>query len=172
MDRCSYNEMAKLVDIYTTRGLVADIGSKDVNGSYKNIFDKNLYRYVGFDLESGNNVDIVMLGEYNTGCPSHTFDVVISGNTIEHSRNPFKLFDEMVWILKPGGIIIVSIPQVWGIHRYPIDCWRVNPDGMAVLFEESGIEPISIYTKSQFTLRHGVLKQTYGVGLKTYKDKE
>jgi hypothetical protein len=39
---------------------VLDVGSYDVNGSYRHLFDKSKYHYTGLDMEEGPNVDIVL----------------------------------------------------------------------------------------------------------------
>ena len=37
---------------------VLDIGSYDVNGTYRKIFNDPIYQYTGMDMSSGPNVDI------------------------------------------------------------------------------------------------------------------
>ena len=38
---------------------ILDVGSYDVNGSYKTLFTSPTFEYTGLDMESGPNVDIV-----------------------------------------------------------------------------------------------------------------
>ena len=38
---------------------ILDVGSYDVNGSYKQFFKDTKFRYTGLDMEHGPNVDIV-----------------------------------------------------------------------------------------------------------------
>ena len=40
---------------------IFDLGSMDVNGSYREIFDNPKWHYKGLDLSEGKNVDIVLI---------------------------------------------------------------------------------------------------------------
>jgi 2-polyprenyl-3-methyl-5-hydroxy-6-metoxy-1,4-benzoquinol methylase len=61
--------------------------------------------------------------------------VVISGQCLEHVRNPFRLVAEMARMLKPAGWIFLTAPTSWELHRCPLDYWRILPDGMDALFQ-------------------------------------
>lgn len=123
--------------------LIADVGGLDVNGSYRNIFDRTDrpdWKYVGMDLRPGLNVDILLSSsEDYSNVESNKYDVVISGQTLEHVERPWKFIPELVRILKPGGTICVIAPNTWPFHQEPIDCWRIFPHGMAVLFKDAGL---------------------------------
>ena len=41
-----------------------------------------------------------------------SFDVVIAGEVLEHLINPYKVVREFYRILKPNGILIVSVPNI------------------------------------------------------------
>ena len=64
---------------------ILDIGSMDVNGSYKDIFSEKNWTYHGADMEKGKNVDILLDNPYFwDNLQSESYDVVISGQTFEH----------------------------------------------------------------------------------------
>ena len=137
MHDSSYALMKKLIEPLNG-GEVVDVGSLDVNGTYRELFGSE-WNYTGTDVQQGQNVDVQMPGEYSLPFPDGFADLVISGQTIEHCRNPFKIVAEMARILKPNGTIIIIAPSIWVQHRYPIDCWRFLPDGMRCLLEEAGL---------------------------------
>eukprot|EP01034_Spumella_vulgaris_P016818 gene16818-21448_t len=33
----------------------------------------------------------------------------------------------MLEVLKPGGLLMISVPLEHIEHRYPVDCWRFLP---------------------------------------------
>lgn len=43
--------------------------------------------------------------------PDASFDLVISSNVLEHVDNPQKVIDESVRVLKPGGHIVIVVPN-------------------------------------------------------------
>lgn len=112
---------------------VLDVGSCDICGSYRDIFRD--HRYIGLDLEPGKNVDMIG-GLYRYPAPDNSFDVVISGQTIEHVRDLHRWITELARVLAPCGLCCVIGPNTFPEHRHPVDCWRIFPDGMRFLLEE------------------------------------
>lgn len=152
MHETSYLEMTSNISRYfhvlAPGKRVVDIGSLDVNGSYRPLIDPP-FKYVGVDLTLGPNVDHVMSSEFSTGLPAGFASAVISGQCLEHCTNPFLLVSEMFWICEPGGPVLICAPWVWPIHRYPIDCWRFLPDGMKTLIEAAGGKFVKAYINDQ-----------------------
>jgi SAM-dependent methyltransferase len=140
-------------------GKVLDIGSYDVNGTYAGWFiDREIWNYRGCDIEAGPNVDIVLpsLYDWKDVLPDNEADVVISGQVLEHVPKPWRWFPELVRILKPGGLLYVAAPNTWEYHPYPVDCWRVWPDGLRALFDEFGIDPLNAYFRGNDTIGIGI----------------
>lgn len=134
---------------------IGDVGSKDVNGSYRSLFAFPKWIYVGMDIEPGPNVDIVLPNEYEWDFPSLQFDVIISGQVLEHVRKPWKWIHSLASILKPNGIIFISAPNTFQFHPYPFDCWRIWPEGVRALFEEANIKEEDIFAEDYLTVGVG-----------------
>ena len=127
---------------------IYDLGSQDVNGSYKNIFDAPAWTYIGLDMESGNNVDIVLEDPYSwKEIPSDHADIIISGQAFEHIKFFWVTMLEISRILKPGGICCIIAPSGGHEHRYPVDCWRFYPDGFQSLADFAGLEVREVFTQ-------------------------
>ncbi|MBC8109638.1 MAG: class I SAM-dependent methyltransferase [Verrucomicrobia bacterium] len=56
------------------------------------------------------------------------FGTVLVLNVLEHTFEPIKILDNCLSLLKPGGNLVIITPTIWGIHNYPIDCYRLLPD--------------------------------------------
>lgn len=126
---------------------VIDVGSYDVNGSYKQFFPLPDFEYTGLDMSPGPNVDIVPENTYNwREIETDAFDVVISGQAFEHIEFFWVTMSEMVRILKPGGLICIIAPNGFGEHRYPVDCWRFFTDGLVALARYTSLEVIHSHT--------------------------
>jgi SAM-dependent methyltransferase len=123
--------------------LVLDVGSMDVNGSYKPIFSHPGICYVGLDMAAGNNVDIVTHDPYRYPLEDGVADCVISGQALEHSEFFWEAFREMVRVLRPGGLLCLIVPSTGPIHRYPVDCYRFYPDSLAALAKWAGASLVS-----------------------------
>ncbi len=126
---------------------VLDVGSYDVNGSYRHLFDPKKYLYTGLDMELGPNVDIVLPNPYDwSEIQSDTFDIVISGQAFEHIEFFWKTMEEMTRVTKKNGLLCIIAPHGFGEHRYPVDCYRFFSDGMLALARYVGIEPLHAHT--------------------------
>ena len=147
MDGLCYALMASFVRRHLRRKRelsVCDVGSLDVNGSFKPLFGR--HKYLGLDIIEGPNVDMVSKDLYRYPFGDETFDVIISGSTIEHVKDMFKWIMELKRIMKKDGLICIIGPSVFQMnHPHPVDCWRIYPDGMRFLLEEiAGFEVLKI----------------------------
>ena len=125
---------------------IADVGSADINGSYKQIFDLLDCEYTGIDLEEGPGVSVVLTSPYEFPLPNDEYDIVFSGQTFEHAGHFWKTFSEMCRITKPDGLLIVITPSRGPVHRYPVDCYRFMPDAMAALAEHGEVVLVDSWT--------------------------
>ena len=152
MHTSSMKRMKWFINFYlqTTEKLeVLDVGSYDVNGCYKELFNPNRFNYVGLDMEKGPNVNLVPLSTYKwKEIKSDSFNVVVSGQALEHIEFFWVTVSEMVRVTKEGGLICMIAPNGFGEHRYPVDCWRFFTDGMIALARYYKLEIIHAHTNS------------------------
>ena len=119
---------------------ILDVGSLDVNGSYRGLFENSSWRYSGADLNPGKNVDIVLQDSYQwSEIKSASMDVVISGQAIEHIEYFWLTILEVERILRKDGLYCLIAPSGGYEHRYPVDCWRFYPDGFTALARFAGL---------------------------------
>jgi SAM-dependent methyltransferase len=141
--------MAGLVEKYLNGDLsqtIIDIGSYDVNGSYRPLFNSSNWKYIGVDLCAGPNVDVVLTSPYRFPFTSCFADIVISGQAFEHIEFFWLTWLEMVRVLKPEGLIFLIAPSRGPEHRYPVDCWRFYPDGFSALARYVSLELLEVHT--------------------------
>jgi len=86
--------------------------------------------------------------EYHFPIPSDQYDIVLSGQVIEHVRKIWVWLREVARVTKPGGLVITIGPVSWPYHEAPIDCWRIYPEGMKALCEEAGLDVLDCRTES------------------------
>jgi SAM-dependent methyltransferase len=126
---------------------VLDVGSYNVNGCYRDLFNSDRFDYTGLDMEDGPNVDLVPASVYEwKEVGSDTYDVVISGQALEHIEFFWITVSEMVRALKRGGLLCIIAPNGFGEHRYPVDCWRFFSDGMVALARYTNLEILHAHT--------------------------
>jgi hypothetical protein len=109
---------------------VLDVGSYDVDGSYRESVTGRGAVYTGLDVRPGPNVDVWAPGRWPE---MRSFDMAISGQTLEHDPKPWETVHRMAAQVRKGGWVLLIAPREQREHRYPIDCWRFLPDGMRAL---------------------------------------
>lgn len=115
---------------------VLDCGSLDVNGSIKEFFTD--CEYVGIDIVDGKNVDHVSKTHEYKDKP---FDVVVSGEMLEHDEHWKKSLRNMYDLLKDGGLMAISAagkgrPEHGTRRTGRGDIWGTNPDYYRNILEE------------------------------------
>jgi SAM-dependent methyltransferase len=140
---------------------VLDIGSYDVNGSYKPIFNRPGWTYVGVDQTEGPNVDVISKDPHKLPFNDNHFGLVVSGQAFEHMEYFWIAILEIARVLKPNGKAIIIAPSKGPEHRYPIDCWRFYPDGFQTLGKWSGLAVLT--TKSDLADVNSGWGDTVGV---------
>lgn len=127
---------------------VLDIGSCDVaGGTYRQFFDPAIFEYVGLDMAPGPNVDIVPSRPYCwREIASNSFDIVISGQAFEHAEFFWLTAAEMARVLRPGGLLCLIAPRGFARHRFPVDCYRFDADGMVAIARWCGLRPLHAST--------------------------
>lgn len=132
------------ISIFSKTNLnVLDVGGRDLNQdrSYYSLFQHITKSYHIADIAPGEMVTHLMTDMYTIPAESNYYDLIVSGQTIEHVKNPFKLVLEMKRVLKKDSFIILIAPSAGPRHDI-IDCWRIMDDGFKAIAEDVGLEII------------------------------
>ncbi|MBU5687975.1 MAG: methyltransferase domain-containing protein [Candidatus Aenigmarchaeota archaeon] len=101
-----------LIIKYTKKGIVLDLGSQE--GDLHIFLKANIKnsKIIGVDFIKNENVDIIH--DLNKKFPfkNNYADTIIAGEIIEHLINPFEFLKECNRVLKKGGILILTTPNM------------------------------------------------------------
>jgi SAM-dependent methyltransferase len=109
---------------------------------YRDLF-KHVERYIGLDIPPNGQVDIYgdsMMLPFR----DEIFDTVLCNQVLEHVPEPAKLMAEAARTLRPGGVLILTTPQTWGLHLEPHDFYRYTKYGLRYLAEKSGLQVVEV----------------------------
>lgn len=115
---------------------ILDVGSFDKTGTYNYgmVLNEKKWNYTGLDLKKGNNVDIIIENAYDwKEIGENTFDVVVTGQALEHIEFFWLTMEQINKVLKPGGLCCIIVPSTGPVHKNPYDCYRFNEDGVRSL---------------------------------------
>lgn len=89
---------------------------------------------------TGNIMDMSMIED-------ESYDSAVCLEVLEHVPDPFRAVHEIHRILKPQGIIVVSVPHLNRLHEIPYDYYRFTSYGLRFLFESNGFEVVDLQKK-------------------------
>lgn len=124
---------------------ILDIGGRDVNGSYADLFRAEKYNYQGVDIEAADGVSIVLDDPYKIPLADNSIDLILSGQMLEHCEFFWQTFSEMMRVVKDDGFLFLIAPSSGPIHRYPVDCYRFYPDAYRALAKYAGCHLIDVW---------------------------
>lgn len=117
-------------------GRVLEVGSLNVNGTPRTVFEAVAESYTGTDMQAGDGVDVVvnngdLLDRFRPG----TFDTVICCEVLEHDSYFGDTWFNMLNLLANNGHLIITTPTFgFPLHRYPKDYWRFGEDAYRDVF--------------------------------------
>ncbi len=125
---------------YYARGCMLDLGCG--GQPYRELFN-HVECYVGLDLPPNGRADIHgdgMALPFREGA----FDTVLCNEVLEHVPEPALLMVEAARVLRPGGVLLLTTPQTWGLHLEPHDFYRYTKYGLRHLAEKSELDVVEI----------------------------
>jgi len=131
---------------YFTPGLrVLEIGPDSIPSTYKTIIGDNSLSWDTLDLYQNPNLTYLAVDEYCYPIPDNHYDIVLSGQVLEHVRKVWVWIKELARVCKPGGLVITINPVSYPYHVTPVivDCYRIFPDGMKALYQEAELSVIT-----------------------------
>jgi SAM-dependent methyltransferase len=90
---------------YFKDAVVLEVGSLDINGSVRSLFEN--CAYTGVDVGPGPGVDLVMGGE-ELRFRNDVFDTTVSAECFEHNPYWRETFENMVRMTIPNGLVIFT----------------------------------------------------------------
>jgi len=82
--------------------------------------------YIGCDMRAGPGVDRVEDLSQLT-LPDESAATIVCVETLEHVFEVRRAVDELLRVLAPGGMIVITTPFNFHLHSYPGDYWRLTP---------------------------------------------
>lgn len=126
---------------------VLEIGPSGIPSTYSKIVNDPSIQWETIDFEdtiyiesSPSKLTYTIKDPYSFPIPDNTYDIVLSGQVIEHVQEIWKWMWELKRITKRSGIIFIINPVSWPYHEAPLDCWRIFPSGMEAIAKYCELE--------------------------------
>ncbi|MDD5438188.1 MAG: class I SAM-dependent methyltransferase [Patescibacteria group bacterium] len=143
------NRVADFISRFSIKGRVLDLGAGDVL-RYKDLF-KQADQYLTQDhREAANYKHDFVCDASRVPAPDASFDVIICTQVLEHVPNPFLVMEEAARLLRPGGRLILTVPQTNEIHEAPYDFFRYTKYGIMEMSKKCGLKVEEIHGLGDF----------------------
>ena len=123
-ERMRFRKAARLARV-PTGAAVLDIGARD--GGLRGFLAPGV-KYQGIDIAPEFAGPDVLIQDISNGIPfpDSAYDFVFCIEVLEHVPNPYGTLGEIHRVLKPGGVLVLSVPNpyhlkeiIWNVLRIP-----------------------------------------------------
>lgn len=135
---------------------VLEIGPSGIPSAYSQIVNDPSIQWDTIDFESSIYIDsstskltYTIDDPYCFPIPDNSYDIVLSGQVIEHVQEIWKWMGELKRIVNSKGIIFTINPVSWPFHEAPLDCWRIFPSGIEAIAKYSQLEVVKCLFESE-----------------------
>ena len=144
------------------RGDLLDVGCG--TKPYEPAFRRYVNSYVGLEhpdtLHARDKVDVWGAADalpFTDG----SFDTVVAFQVLEHCEEPAAVVAEAHRVLRPGGIVAMATPFIWGVHEDPRDFYRYTRYGLEYLFVRAGFQRVRVEPVCGYWATTGLLFSYY-----------
>ena len=89
-------------------------------------------------LHRASHVDREMDLNEPLDLPDQSFDTVLLTEVLEHIARPDMLWGEMARVLRPGGVLILTVPFLYWLHEEPHDHFRYTEHRLELFCRDHG----------------------------------
>lgn len=123
--------------------LVLDAGSGDQ--PYRRLLAHTQYETADFErVDKGYLPSTYVCDLTSIPVENERFDYLICNQVLEHLPDPVTALQELRRTLKPGGLMLFSMPLFYEEHEQPHDYYRYTQFGHRLMFKKAGLEILSI----------------------------
>lgn len=119
---------------------VLEIGPDELPSAYRRNVEVDVGAWDTMDFPGLPGLTHELSDPYRFPLADDSYDVVLSGQVIEHVPKIWRWMAEVARVVRPGGVVVTVAPISWPYHEAPLDCWRMYPDGLRALYEDAGLE--------------------------------
>lgn len=128
------------------RGLLVDLGCGAM--PYRPLYAPHVSEVIGADwpasLHRQPHADLWC--DLDAGLPLRdaAADTVLLADVLEHLFRPQALLAEVARVLRPGGVLLLNVPFMYGLHEAPNDYFRYTPYALDRMARSAGLVPVTL----------------------------
>lgn len=139
-------QLRKEVDDAIERWVNGDVLEAGCGRSpHRSILERRAASITRLDNDPRHQPDVLADMQEMTEIDDGSFDAVLTTQVLEHIPRPLDAFRELARVLKPGGILVLTVPHLSMIHEAPHDYFRYTTFGLNELCRVSCFEIVEVH---------------------------
>jgi len=130
---------AHALSLFSSGIRVLEVGPDTIPSTYQKAVGEPVLQWDTLDRSPRPQLTYCSSDDYEFPIPDDYYDIVLSGQVLEHVKKPWRWMPELARVVGRGGLVITINPISWTYHEAPVDCWRAYPAGMVALYEDAGL---------------------------------
>lgn len=108
---------------------------------FRSLVEGHVERYLTYDIEARSS-PIDFLGDLEDmhAVADSSIDTALCSEVLEHVPHPPVAMAELARTIRPGGVLVLTVPFLARLHEEPHDYFRYTRYGLRRLFEDAGFE--------------------------------
>ncbi|HZP00155.1 MAG TPA: methyltransferase domain-containing protein [Terriglobia bacterium] len=127
--------MNREMESYVASLPISGMDALEISGTKWKDFGFRSYRCIGYP-----EYDVC-----NQVLPN-SFDVIIAEQVFEHIMRPDRAARNVLAMLRPNGLFVISTPMLIKYHPVPLDLYRWSELGMKTLLEDAGFVAVETHS--------------------------
>jgi SAM-dependent methyltransferase len=121
------------------KGAFLDVGCG--TQPFRTLIEPQVERYLTYDIESrAGEIDFIGDAEDMRAVADESIDCMLCSEVLEHVPHPHVAIREFARILRPGGVLLLTVPFLARLHEEPHDYFRYTRHGLRRLLDDGGFD--------------------------------
>jgi SAM-dependent methyltransferase len=108
---------------------------------FRSLVERQVERYLSYDIEARSGpIDFIGDLEDMHAVGERSIDVALCSEVLEHVPHPQVALRELARTIRPGGVLVLTVPFLARLHEEPHDYFRYTRHGLRRLYEDAGFD--------------------------------
>jgi SAM-dependent methyltransferase len=127
---------------FTSGAQVLEVGPDGFPSTYQRAVGDPSISWDTLDITDVAQLTYANVDQYCFPVADDSYDLVVAAQVIEHVKKIWVWVRELERVCRSGGHVVIVNPVSWPYHPAPVDCWRIYPEGMRALLEDTRLEVV------------------------------
>jgi SAM-dependent methyltransferase len=108
---------------------------------FRTLIEPQVGRYLTYDIEArAGEIDFIGTAEDMHAVADESIDSMLCSEVLEHVPHPHVAIREFARVLRPGGVLLLTVPFLARLHEEPHDYFRYTRHGLRRLLDDGGFD--------------------------------